>query len=152
MVACPPRPSKVGLLGAVWASGEPLHTANSSPGRTVRLLSGQVDELVRSVPPPSRSVAQGGLLFLACLWVGVSSCRVPIVACTSPESLLCPAAHGNSELRALLCVLTVAQPDWSLIAHSVNPRGFCSSGPRLLSASFHCVWNSPSLPVPVRWT
>lgn len=141
MVACPSRPSKVGRfvrsgqVESLYASQKLSWqdcAASFWPGGCACALCAATEQACGS----------GRSLFLACLWVGVSWCRVPVVVCTSPEAscALQPTGARSSEL--FLCVLSVAQPVERSVAHSVGPRGFCPSGPQLLCLSPLCLEQS----------
>lgn len=69
-------------------------------------------------------------MFLACLWVGVSSCLCRVHL---PRSLSWPAAyrisaHGACPVSRLSHSLAGA------VAHPVGPRSFCPAGPRFPSS------------------
>lgn len=148
MVVCPPRLSKVGWLRTVRASEKSLCTAIRSPRRNVRLLFTLGGcPCVLHAAAAEQAWSSGLSLFLACLWVGVSSCRCRVHL---PRSFSWPAAHRSSAHGAHP-ISTGCRTAWLARLHIL--WGLGASAPRVLSlASLFfaplCVEQPVSLPGP----
>lgn len=139
MVACPPRPSKVGV-SVRSGQAESLYAPQKAllaglcgffPARWMRVCA------LRRYRAGVwlREVFVSRVFVGGCVFVSGSRCLV----CTSPEAscVLQPTGARSSEL--FLCVLSVTQPVERSVAHSVGPRSFCPSGPQLLCLSPLCL-------------